>query len=121
MEPTTLDLSWLCIVIPVGIMIVVAILGTRSKLRYARRIREAQARGAFADLNKPENKARIRSLAFLALIGLLGMLLSIVVLILQQVNQFTTFSGITVIVAIVFGVIGSIAGFLMQREVNRRL
>jgi len=121
MEPTTIDLSWLCVVIPVGILIVAAIFGTRYKLRYANRIRDAQARGAFADLNKPEIKARIRLLAFLALIGFAGMFLSFVLLIVQQVSQFTTFSGITIIVAIVFGLIGSIAGFLMQREVDRRL
>ena len=121
MEPTTIDLSWLCIVIPVGIIIVAAILGTRSKLWYARRIREAQARGTFADMNTPENKSRFRKLAIFAMIGLLGVFLSLVLLALQVENRITTFSGITAIVLVVFAVIGSIAGFLMQREVDRRL
>ena len=118
METTTIDLSWLCIVIPIGIIVVVAILGTRSRLWYASRIRDAQARGAFADMNLPENKVRFRRLAALALIGLLGMILSIASLVLQQTN---TFSGVMVAVAFVFGAIASIAGFLMQREINRRL
>jgi len=57
METNTINLSWLCLVVPIGIMIVVAILGTRSKLRYANRIRQAQGRGSFSDMNKPEAKS----------------------------------------------------------------
>ena len=122
METTTINLSWLCIVIPIGIIVVVAILGTRSRLRYASRIREAQARGAFADMNTPENKSRFRRLAMIALIGLLGMIVSIAILVLQQASKAHSFYGITfVAVAIIFGIIASIAGFLMQREISRRL
>jgi hypothetical protein len=121
MEPITIDLSWLCIVIPIGVIVVAAILGTRSRLRYANRIREAQARGAFADLNTPENKARFRRLAVFALIGLLGMMLSIVLLVLLLPSKFASFYGIAIALALIFGVISSIAGFLMQREINRRL
>ena len=121
METTTLDLSWLCLVIPIGIIVLAAILGTRSRLRYARRIREAQARGVFADMNTPENKSRFRRLAALALMGLLGMILSIAILVLQQASRDPSFAGITIAAAILFGIIASIAGFLMQREIDRRL
>jgi hypothetical protein len=121
MEPTAIDLSWLCIVIPVGIVIVTAVLGTRSRLRYARRIRESQSRGAFADLNTPENKSRFRRLAALALTGLMGMILSIAILVLLQARQANSFYGVMVVVVAIFGTITAIAGFLMQREIDRRL
>ena len=121
MNMLDLLLTVLCISIPVGILVVAAILGTRSRLKYANRIREAQARGAFADMNKAENKARFRRLALFALIGLLGMVLSIAILVVQLRSKFADFYGITVAIALLFGVTASIAGFLMQREINRRL
>ena len=121
METTTIDLSWLCLVIPIGIIVLAAILGTRSRLHYARRIREAQARGAFAAMNTPENKSRFRRFAALALIGLLGMILSIAILVWQQASGSPGFAGITIAAAILFGIMASIAGFLMQREIDRRL
>jgi hypothetical protein len=121
MDTTTIDLSWLCFVILIGITVLVAVLGTRSRLRYARRLREAQARGAFADLNTPENKSRFRRLAIFALIGMLGMILSLAILFLQLRSPFAHYYGITLGVAIVFGITGFIAGLLMQREFDRRL
>jgi hypothetical protein len=100
-------------------MIVVAILGTRSRLRYARRIFDAQTKGAFTDMNSPEAKSRSRRLAFLALIGTVGTIISFVILVIPRLNWipvpivFTAFC--------VFGIIAAIAGFLMQREIDRRL
>jgi hypothetical protein len=121
METTTIDLSWLCLVITFGIAVVVIILDTRSRLRYESRIRDAQARGAFADMNTPENKSRVRRLAALALIGSLGMISSIIILVLLRGNQPSTFSGVLVAGVIIFGIIASISGFLMQREIDRRI
>ena len=121
METTTIDLSWLCLVFGAVIFVGMAVLGTRSRLRYARRLREAQSRGAFADMNTPENKSRVRRLAVLALIGLLGGILSIAILVLQQASRDPRFAGITIVAAILFGIIAAIAGFLMQREIDRRL
>jgi hypothetical protein len=120
---TVLDifLTVLCVSIPIGILILAAILGTRSKLRYADRIREAQARGAFKDMNTPEYKSKTRHFALIALIGLLGMVLSIAIVIFQQVSGFTNFSGFTAIVALLFGILSSVGGILMKREVDRRL
>ena len=56
METNTIDLSWLCFVIPMGIVLVVTIFGTRSRLRYAKRIMDAQNRSAFDDMNTPKQK-----------------------------------------------------------------
>ena len=119
----TLDflLTILCFSILVGILVVAAILGTRSRLRYAARIRAAQARGAFADMNTPEYKSRFRHLAVFALVGLLGTVLSIVILAIQLRTKFADFAGITIVVAVLFGVVAAVAGSLMQREINRRL
>ena len=117
-----MNLSWLCIVIPIILMAAVAILGTWSKLRYASRIREAQVRGRFADLKAPENKSRFRRLAAIALIGSLGMIVSITILVLLQTRNAAPYFGIPLIgVAILFGIVASVAGFLMQREIDRRL
>ena len=102
-------------------MIGVAVLGTRSKLRYANRIREARARGSFADMNTPEVQSRFRCLAFLALIGVLGMSLSFMILVILTFSGIRAFSGVAITAAVVFGIIGATAGFLMQREIDRRL
>ena len=120
---TLLDflLTVLCISIPVGILVVVAILGTRSRLRYADRIRAAQARGAFADMNAPPNRSRFRRLALLALSGVVGMILSLVILVVQLRSSYASYYGITLGVAFLFGAMGSTAGLLMQREIDRRL
>ena len=121
MKILNLLLTVLCISIPVGIIVVAAILGTRSRLRYAARLRDAQARGAFADMGTPENKTRFRLIAISALVGLLGMFLSMAILIVQLQSRFANLYGITVTVAILFGIVAAIAGSLMQREINRRL
>ena len=107
--------------IPVGILVGIAIWGTRARRKYANRLQEALARDAFADMNTPENKFRFRRLAVFALIGLLGMISSLAVLVLQLGSKFANFYGITGIVALIFVVITFISGFLIQREINRRL
>lgn len=117
-----INITWLCIVIPIAIIVVVAILGAWSKLQNARRIRGDQAGGVLAGLNTPEKKARFRLLAAIALIGLLGMIVSIVMVKFLQARNADHYFGIPLIaVAIIFGIIASIAGFLLQREIDRRL
>jgi hypothetical protein len=121
MKILDLLLTVLCMSIPVGMLVVIAIWGTRARLKYANRLQEALARGAFADMNTPENKSRFRRLAVFALIGLLGMISSLAVLVLQLGSKFADFYGITGIVALIFVVITFIAGFFIQREINRGL
>ena len=121
MQPTTIDLSWLCIVIPVVVVIVAAVLGTRSRFRYARRIREAQAGGAFADMNTAEAKSRFRLLAILALIGLAGVALSVVIMLGLSLGRIHIPVGVIIGATFLFGIIAAVAGFLMQREIDRRL
>lgn len=114
------NLTWLCVVVLVLIMTVVIYFGTRSKLKYANRIREAQAKGAFEDISTPEVKSRYRRFAVLSLFGSFGMIFSIVILFIQRANG-NILPGITIIAAIVFGMIATIGGYLMKREVDRRL
>ena len=78
-------------------------------------------RGAFADLETPKNKFRFRLLAGIALIGLLGMLFSFGIFVLQIAGKLPDVYGITIAIAVVFGIMSSIAGLLMNREINRRL
>ncbi len=115
-----MDLSWLCFVPLMLIMIPVIYYGTRSRLRYARRIREAQARGAFVDMNTPENGSRLRRLAFLALIGSLGMIITILMVMQPWVRLPIPF-GVFITAFLAFGILASVAGFLMKREIDRRL
>jgi hypothetical protein len=114
-------LTALLAVICLSFPITAAILGTRSRLQYARRIREAQARGAFADMNTPKNRSRTRRLAMFALIGILGMTLSCMALFVQMKTRYADLYGITIGIALFFGIIGAGAGLLMQRDVDRRL
>src|SRR5688572_17922766 len=124
METITIDLSWLCIVIPIGIIVVAAVLGTRARLRYADQLREALARGEFREMGNPENKARSRRLFYSALAGLLGLLGIIgviAVLILRLKTEVAGFYEIPIVIVLLLAVIVSILGFWMQREINRRL
>lgn len=52
MEPTTIDLSWLCLVGVTVVMIPVIYYGTRSRLKYAKRLLNAESKGTLR-LSKP--------------------------------------------------------------------
>lgn len=121
METRTVDLSWLCLVILLGIVLIAAIFGTRSGLRYAKRIMDAQNRGAFDDMNTPKQKGRFRWLALMALSGVIGAMGSLAIILLQRFGIILIPVGIVFASLGVFGVLGAIAGYLMQREINRRL
>ena len=118
---TTVFFSGLCLLLLIGVFVGMAILGTRAKLRSANRMLEAQARGAFDDLEAPENKSRFRRLAVMALMGMLGMIVSLIILVLQLTGKLAGLYGITIAAAVIFGATSSIAGLLMNREIDRRL
>lgn len=121
MGTTTIDLSWLCFVIPIGIIGIIAVLGTRSRMRYAQRIMDAQRRGAFNDMNDPKQRARFRWLALTALIGISGAMSSLAMLILLKLLMIQIPIGVVLVLFAVFGAMSVVAGFLMQREIDRRL
>ncbi|HSL45831.1 MAG TPA: hypothetical protein VK897_20525 [Anaerolineales bacterium] len=105
----------------VVLFVIIAVVSTQVKQRSAKRILKAQARGALADLGTSKNKFRFRFLAGIALFGVLGMVLSITVLVMQLATRFSNLYWVTIVIALIFGGIGSVAGLLMQREINRRL
>jgi len=110
-----------CVAIPGTILIVIAFVrSVRSRMKYADRIRAAEARGAFTDMNSL-NKTRFRFWALFTLIGVLGMTLSLGVLVLQMVTHFSDRYWVTIAIGSIFGMIGMMAGLLMQREFNRLL
>jgi hypothetical protein len=102
-------------------MTAIIILSTRSRLGYLRRIRDGQARGAFSDMGTPELRGRIRRLALLSLIGLVGTLISLIVVLIEAAERQLLFPGISISTFLLFGIVTVIGGFLMQREINRRL
>ena len=121
MDPVATDYSWLCAVVLFGFMTLVIIFSVRSRFRYARRIREAQARGAFNDLNLPEAIARRRIRTILSLIGLLGFLISIITLFVLQYIGLKGYFGIIIAAIILFIIITLVTGMLRQREIDKRL
>ena len=120
MKSTTIDLSWLCLVAVMVLMIPVIYFGTLSRLKYAKRIHDAQARSAFADMNAPENASRFRRFAFLALIGSLGMIISIVMLIQGWIRIPIPF-GVFITAFVVFGIIASVAGIFNEERLTAGL
>ena len=117
-----------CLLAYIAVFAAIAIVTTQAKQRSAKLIMQAQARGAFADLETPKNKSRFRILASVALFGVLGFTCSIAVFALQSFSYYLNLSSkfpnlywVTIGVGLIFGIIGAVAGFLMQREINRRL
>ena len=121
-------LAGLCLLTYIAVFAAIVIVTTQAKQRSARRIMRAQARGAFDDLETPKNRFRFRLLAGIALFGVLGFTCSIGVFALHSFSHYlnlgTEFSKlywVTIVMALVFGSVGAVAGFLMEREINRRL
>lgn len=110
METSIIDLSWFCFVVPLGIVLIVAVFGARSRFRYAKRIREAQKRGAFEDMNTPKQKNRFRWGALAALIGVVGVMSSLVALVLQRLGVIPLSIGIVFMSLGLFGTRAVIAG-----------
>jgi hypothetical protein len=119
----TIDLTWLCIPIGLigflGAVTVLMTLSVRSRLRYAKRIQAAQARGAFDDMNA--RKPQYLWLGVIALVGVLGVVVTIGMLILQLLHVVVLPVELIFIAFGIFGSMGAIAGTLMQREIERRL
>ncbi len=128
-NPMTIDLSWLtiplcltvCLPIYVAIVAILITSSMRTRVKYAKRIRDAQARGAFDDLSSPGQKPRNLWLALTALVGLLGVMASVGMLFLQLSNVVVLPIEVIFIAFGVFGSLSAIAGILMQREIDRRL
>lgn len=104
----------------IAIFTSIAIVTTQAKQRYAKEILKEQARGAFKDLETPNDKFRFRLFAGIALLGVVGTTLSIGVLVLQVATKFSNPYWITIGIALIFSGIGAVAGFLMRREITRR-
>jgi hypothetical protein len=124
MEITIINSFWTVICLTTSsILILLAVLVTRSKINSINEFRQAQAKakGTLAKSNTPECKSKIRLLAIIALVCILGMVLSVTILFLQIMTNFTYLYKLTISVAIVFFTVGTSAGLLMQREINRRL
>lgn len=121
MESNTIDLTWLCFITLIVIIGLVAVLSTRSRLKYAKRIMDAQRKGAFKDMDNPNQRSRFRWLALIALIGLIGTMCSLTGLILLKFAMLQIPAGVILVLFAVFGTISVIGGFLMHREIDRRL
>jgi divalent metal cation (Fe/Co/Zn/Cd) transporter len=109
----------ICFVAFVGIVIILMTFSVRSRLKYAKRIKDAQARGAFDDMNTPSR--RNLWLASIALVGLLGVVATLGMFFLQLLHVVALPVEVLFIAFGVFGSMIAIAGTLMQREIDRRL
>jgi hypothetical protein len=116
-----INLTWLIIPIFLIGFIILITFGIRSRLRYTKRIQDAQARGAFTDMNMLEYKSRFRRLAIVALIGIFGLILSMAFMLLPWAGKNDASLRIVAGAALIFAIICTVAGLLMRREVDRRL
>lgn len=106
--------------IVLGMMVLGVMLSVQYNIRYAKRIREARARGAFSDMNTPKVKSQFRRLTTLALFGCIGFFSSIVVVAIQQSLHIVP-STVRLPVSMVFVIVAILGGYLYKREIDRRL
>ena len=121
-------LAGVCLLTYIAVFVAIAIVTTQAKQRYAKRIMQAQTRGAFADLETPKTGSRFRILAGVALFGVLGFSCSFGVIALQSFTYYLSpgtelpnLFWVTLGIGLIFGILGAVAGFFMNREINRRL
>jgi hypothetical protein len=108
-----------CFAAYVGIVIALMTFSMRAKLKDVKRIQDAQARGAFDDLNT--HKLRHVWLPIAALVGVLGVAVTIGMLFLKLLQVIDLPVEIILLAFGVFGTMGAIAGTLMYQEIDRRL
>ncbi len=106
-----------CLGAPLGVITVAAILGTRSRLNYARQLMEQYSSGAYKDWGKPSIANRFRLLLGLEILLFSASLLSFVLAILYQTTPYVLAVGIAL--AVVFGVGGAIVSTVLQNKVRR--
>jgi hypothetical protein len=125
MENSDVILSGLCtglfLVLFLALIAAAVYLRIRANSRWLKRYHAAKARGALNDINSPKMTVRFRLLAILALIGLLGSFSSLGLFGLKLYKGLSISPQVTIVSFAVFALLGSIAGLLMQREINRRL
>ena len=117
---TTINASWLCFVIPLGLFLLVMYFGIRSRLRYYKRLSEARSRGVFEDMGEGP-KRKFRSLSIIALVGLIGIACSFGLFLLTSLRTISISFMFIIVLFGISGLMSATAGLLMQREINRKL
>src|SRR5690349_15409967 len=112
-----INLSWLCVPLGFCMMLPFIVLGTRSRLLWLKRYREAQARGDFDEkMNAPDLKQRIRNLMLVVLTGWVGVAVLVVLLFLRPSGALDVSIKFIVIGLGFFGSLASVGGILVHRE-----
>jgi len=106
----------ICVGILITPVVIAAILGTRSRLKFAKQIRQNQADGLYSDWNKPPISKHLRILLLLELTCILGMLTWFITGFGNPSTMFTP-ARIAVIILLIITVI--IGGAILQRMVAR--
>ena len=105
-----------CLGAPLILITIIAILGTKSRLKMAEHILQGIEEGRFRDLSTPQNAKRIRRIT-IAQLAILGAILICMILFLS--NYLSTFSA--VVIYIILLVVGIIVSRAMFREILSRL
>jgi hypothetical protein len=100
-----------CLFLPATVLIIVAILGTISRLKTADKIMQGIEDGRFQDLSEPHRSRRMKIRACLALACLVIFILIIVLTLLRLISYNV------MLIGLLFAVAGSICGYLNYREV----
>jgi hypothetical protein len=106
----------ICVTILMTPVIIIAILGTRSKIKFAEQIQQNRANGAYRDWDKPPISTRLRTMMSLQLFLLLGLVIWLVTGLIEPVSIFS--QPRLIILTIIFILIFTI-GIVLQRMVAK--
>ncbi len=95
--------------------------GVRSRARYADRIFEAQRRGSFNDLKTWQEKNKFLSRMVVMTSGYIGLLISLILFFLYYYKVLDIPIILILVVLVISFLSLFVGGFLMQREITRRL
>src|SRR5512147_1016707 len=115
----TIDMSWLCLALPLIFMTAVAIMGTRARIRHAQRLRQALQSGAFADPSSNARLSRYRPLFAAAALGILVALASVLLLVLATFGVPSYPPRTLLAIAVVAMLPSFHVGIIMSREISR--
>jgi membrane associated rhomboid family serine protease len=104
-----------------AIMAAIALVNTQAKQKSIMWDRQALARDAFADVGTPKQQFRLLLVFGLAFISVLGMPVSLVIAVVQWAAEPSKPPGVTFAAALFFVVTSIVAGFIINREINKEI
>ena len=102
----------LCISVPIGVIVAIAILGTKARQRFANELQKKLDEGFYSDWAKPPMANRLRTIAAIQIVNLLVILFTLIMWLSKPSET------VQIILASIFGVvllISVLLGIIMTR------